>query len=267
MVETIRSTSNKIIKLVRKLNTRKERESTGLFYIEGIRHVVEAIQVGGDLEFILHSPELLTSDIGRQSIEKAEKMGISVKEVTEEVFRSFALKDNPSGVAAVAKQNWLRLDEITYMKGLWTALVDIQDPGNLGSVLRTSEGAGGKGVILIDNVTDPYHPTAVRASMGAIFTQVIYSASTKELTRWKSKTNYHVVGAFTENAVNYRQYNYPEDIILMMGSEQKGLNKTHEQICNGSIVIPMKGKIDSLNLAAAASIILFEIKAHLEEKI
>jgi len=267
MAEKIRSTSNKTIKLIRKLANRKERKNTGLFYIEGILHVVEAVQVQAGLEMILHCPELLASGIGDQALSGAEKLGIPVIEVPEHVFRSFALKDNPQGIAAVAKQNWIDLDDVTRIKGIWTALVDIQDPGNLGSVLRSSEGVGGKGVILVDETTDPYHPTAVRASMGALFTQHICSTQTSDLAEWKSKTRYHIVGAFTENAVNYRQYNYPEDMILMMGSEQKGLNKSQEQICDGSIVIPMKGSIDSLNLANAASIILFEIKANLEEKI
>ena len=118
MVEPIRFTSNKTINLVRQLSRRKDRNIAGKFYIEGIRHVVEATQVKADLEMILYSPGLLTSEIGMQSAMNAENMDISVQELSEEVFRSFALKDNPQGLTAVAKQKWLQLNDVW---GHWTA--------------------------------------------------------------------------------------------------------------------------------------------------
>jgi TrmH family RNA methyltransferase len=135
----------------------------------------------------------------------------------------------------------------------------VQDPGNLGSALRSLDGAGGRGLILLDDSTDAYHPTAVRASMGSIFTQKLVKTDTKTFGNWKKRHQALVVGTWCGDAQAYRSYNYPDSVILMMGSEQKGLQTEHLELSDALVHIPMNGYVDSLNLACATSVVLFEI--------
>jgi TrmH family RNA methyltransferase len=179
--------------------------------------------------------------------------------VSESVFNIFSLKSGPQGMAAVVHQNWQELEGSVADQGLWLILEDVQDPGNLGSALRSLDGAGGKGLILLGDSTDPYHPTAVRASMGAIFTQKLVKTNTQTLAAWKQQHQALIVGTWCGDAQPYRSYNYPEAVLLMMGSEQKGLQPEHLALCDALVHIPMSGKVDSLNLACATSVVLFEI--------
>ena len=227
--------------------------------MEGIRAVGEAIRTGQEIKHILYCPALLDSDFGNQQVEALSEGPCDVIEVNTEVFNSFALKDGPQGLAAVVAQRWAGLDEVGQTGGLWTALDAIQDPGNLGAVMRSTDAAGGEGIILIGQTTDPYHPSAVRASTGSIFTQKLIKTNLATLASWKRTSNYPVVGTFCGEAKHYREYNYPDRLILMMGSEQKGLQPDHLAICDDMVTIPMAGEVDSLNLSVAASIVLFEI--------
>lgn len=260
MPEVITSPSNRTIKQIRKLQQKKERQKTGLFYLEGIRLVGDAHQSGAKIEKLLYCPALLDSEFGKNLVQSIqEKNGSEILQVSDQVFLSFAIKENPQGLAAVAEQKWFPMDEILHERGIWTGLFAIQDPGNLGTILRSSDGAGGKGIILLDQTTDPYHPTSVRASMGAVFTQKIIQTSTDDFIRWQKENQYHLVGTDCDKARHYKKYNYPNHMILLMGSEQKGLPESLLQICDERVHIPLMGKMDSLNLSNAASVILFEI--------
>lgn len=260
-MKTINSPSNPTIKFIRSLKQKKEREASGLFYVEGIRLVGEAFRTQQRIAHVVVCLDLLESPFGKELISQIADQGIDMISVPESIFKSIALKEGPQGIAAVLEENWDGLGEITRIKGLWVALDAVQDPGNLGSILRSSDAAGGQGVVLLDESTDPYHPTAVRASMGGIFTQKIIKTSLEEFTQWKKANSYPLVGALCGERLNYRRYNYPKDMILLMGSEQKGLSTAHVSICDELVTIPMKGAVDSLNLSNATSIILFEILA------
>lgn len=259
MTRQINSTSNQLIKTIKKLRNKKSRDELKLFYVEGVRAVGEAIETKQDIRYLLFCPGLLVSEYGNQLIENYAQDGDSLIEVSEEVFQSFSLKEGPQGLAAVVSQKWSSLDQAKNKGGLWTALDSIQDPGNLGTILRSSDAVGGRGVILLDQTTDPFHPSSVRASTGAIFTQEIIQIELKNFIEWKSNVNIPVLGTLCGDAANYRDYHYPSDIILLMGSEQKGLNENHLGICDAIVTIPMEGNVDSLNVSVAASIILFEI--------
>ena len=260
MPSLITSTSNQIIKQVRKLQKSKERKNSGLFYLEGIRLVGEAIQNKAKLETLIFCRELLRSNYGLELIQACEEnKECSLLDVSKNVFESFASKENPQGIAAIAEQKWSSIDALTTECGVWSGLVDIQDPGNLGSILRSSDGAGGRGIILIGQTTDPYHPTAVRASMGAIFTQEIIHLEIQRFIEWAKAVVIPLIGTVCGPAEHYKKYNYPENMVLLLGSEQKGLSSELQEICENRVQIPMNGSMDSLNLSNAASIILFEI--------
>jgi len=259
MQQPISSSANPQVKLIRKLRDRKARQRNGLFYVEGLKLVGDALERGGYLHTLIVCKELLISNFGQDLLRQAQEKDVPILLVTPSVFASFALKEGPQGIAALAEQAWLELEQAGAQTGLWVALEEVQDPGNLGSVLRSLDAAGGRGLILLGEGTDAYHPTAVRASMGAIFSQKLVKTRRQALQDWQKASGAHLVGAWCGEALPYRDYNYPEDVILLMGSEQKGLSPEVAVMCDQLVHIPMRGSVDSLNLACAASIILFEM--------
>lgn len=257
---TITSPANQKVKLIRKLHERKYRESSGLFYIEGLRIVAEAIQLNAGLEYLMVAEGLLSSDFGRSLVQKAVGQGLPVIEVSPDTFKSFSMKEGPQGIGAVVRQSWVNLDQIQIAPGKsWVALDAVQDPGNLGTILRTSDAVGGVGVILLDHSTDPYDPGAVRGSMGAIFSQGLVKTDLDHFSHWKKQTRYPLVGTSGAAAQDYHHFSYPDPCILLMGSEREGLNERHLQLCDNIIKIPMVGRSDSLNLAVATAVVLYEI--------
>jgi len=255
----ILSKANPKVKAIRKLKNKKYRKQYGVFYVEGLRLVTEAVKQNADIDYLLYSPELLDSDFGKELIHSESCRQLDILEVTREVFESFSLKEGPQGIAAVVKINSQPLQEWEITQGTWVALEETQDPGNLGSILRTMDAVGAKGLILLGDSTDPYHPTAVRASMGALFTLRIAKINQNDFYEIINKNEPHIVGTICKNGLDYRSYNYPKNVIVLMGSEQKGIKDELLSICTGLVHIPMIGNVDSLNLSNATSIILYEI--------
>jgi TrmH family RNA methyltransferase len=261
MNEHVTSTTNRGIKDIHRLNEKKYRDETGLFYVEGIRPILEAYAQKADITRIVYCPEILRSQVALDFIHQfsAKKENL-ILQVSEIVFSFIAHKEGPQGLAAVIRQRWDGLVEIENSdSGIWIGLDSVQDPGNLGSILRTLDAVGGKGLILLDQCTDVYHPTAVRASMGAVFTQKIIKVESEEFIAWKKKTRIPCFGSVCERADDYQLILYPDRIIILMGSEQKGLNKSLIDVSDQLINLPMRGHVDSLNLSNAASIILYEV--------
>jgi TrmH family RNA methyltransferase len=261
----ITSAANERIKDIRKLQTRKEREASGLFYIEGLRILAEAVAQGVKLETLIAAPDLLKIAFGQELLAQQRARGVPVLEVSADVFERMALKEGPQGLAAVARQQWSRLEDVCFAQPpgpgaqTWVALDSVADPGNLGTILRTHDAAGGLGVILLDQSTDPYDPSAMRASMGALFTQRLVRASFAEFARWKQSALAVVVGTSDKAAQDYHAYRYPAQTVLLMGSERQGLHEAALALCDAVVRIPMLGKSDSLNLAVAAAVTLYEI--------
>ena len=256
----ITSSSNPRIKWLRKLRERKFRQESGCFYAEGLRLMVEASRQGAKIETLIVSPELLTSAIGLELVEEQRRQGTEVIEVTADIFQSFALKDAPVGLAGVNRQQWLSLEEVDPgADDTWVALDEVADPGNLGTILRTHDAVGGKGVILLGHATDPYDPSAARASMGALFSQKLVKASFEEFSAWKQRLNIPLVGTSDSARVDYQEIHYPSPLVLLMGSERQGLAEQHILLCDTVVRIPLVGTSDSLNLAVAAAVMLYEI--------
>jgi TrmH family RNA methyltransferase len=256
----ITSTSNPTIKLARSLREKKTRLESGLFFIEGLRIVTEACQQRSRVETILYSPELLVSDWGKHLIQEQGKLGVHLLECDEKVFRSLSSKEGPQGLSAIVHQNLTPIEKLMMKDGnLYVALDSVQDPGNLGTILRTADAAGANGVILLDQSTDPYDPTAVRASMGAIFDQVLVKASLEMFGDWKKKYRVSMIGTSGTATMDYHEFAFPSTLILLMGSEKKGLRKVHYELCDNVVKIPMLGKSDSLNIAVATAVVLYEI--------
>jgi TrmH family RNA methyltransferase len=254
----ISSPSNQHIKDIRRLRDRKFRQSSHLFYVEGLRLVGEAVQNLAQIEEIIYCPDLLRSDFGDQILKTCKEKNIPLTETSQVVFEALAKKDGPQGLSAVVKQAWIPLMDVK-PTGVWVALDSVADPGNLGTILRTLDSTGGMGVILLAQSTDPYDPTAVRASMGSIFSLGIVKASQQQFSQWTQNNDMVVVGTSGSAKEDYQQLSYPADMVLLMGSEREGLSADHYRICDHVARIPMRGRADSLNLAIATAVVLYEI--------
>jgi TrmH family RNA methyltransferase len=255
----ITSSSNPKIKFIRKLRTKKFRNENQLFYIEGPRIISEAIDAKWNFEHVFFSRELMTDHYSNQLLEKLLASNTECFEVDKQVFESFSIKDGPKGLAAVLPQNTYELNCLNEDNGLWIGLDRIQDPGNLGSILRTLDAVGGSGIILIDQCTDPFDIAAVRGSMGALFSLKIIKTNSHNFLDFLDKKNIPIIGTSDNAVYDYQAIQYKKDMILLMGSEREGLSESLIKGCDKLVRIPMIGKSDSLNLAVATSICLYEI--------
>jgi RNA methyltransferase, TrmH family len=256
----ISSTSNQTIKDIRALRQRKEREDRGTFWVEGIRLVGEAVRYPDRIELLIVAPELLTSRFGKETVSQLRAAGLPVLEVTPAVFASLSHKEGPQGVGAVVRQEWTPLRHAVLDAGLgWLALDRVADPGNLGTIMRTCDAVGVSGIVLTGDCTDPFDPAAVRGSMGAVFAMLLAKATEEEFAAWSRSRGANVVGTSDQGAIDFRQAAYTRPMVLLMGSERQGLSQDLLATCLEVVRIPMTGRSDSLNLAVATGIVLYEI--------
>ncbi len=256
----ITSRNNPAVKQIRSLRLRGERDRTGLYFIEGIRLVAEAVQSGAPVEQLIVAPDLLASPFAQELIAQQRQAGVPCVEVSADVFASLSAKDGPQGLGAVLRQRWERLADVHVGDELcWIALESIADPGNLGTILRTADAVGAGGVILLGNSTDPYDGAALRGSMGAIYNQRLVRASWNEFVAWKNEHGYTVVGTSDKATMDYQAMRYQPPVVLLMGSERQGLSAEQQVICDAMVSIPMAGRSDSLNLSVATAVVLYEM--------
>ena len=260
------------MKQVRSLRQRKQREATGLFLAEGIQPAGEAIQAaatgrtGTSIEYIFFSTDLLTSDFAIRLVEDQVQQGTPCYNASGDLFRSLTEKENPQGILAVVRKREPRLEDLAPQSFPWgVALEAPQDPGNIGTILRTLDATGASGLILVNSSADPYHPTAVRASMGALFWLPVARTSLEGLKAWARMHEYLVYGASARAGKDYSSIaGYRLPLILLLGSEREGLSPAALEACNELVSLPMYGRISSLNLAVAAGIMLYEIRASMK---
>lgn len=260
-VKQITSVSNPIVKDLRGLALRKNRNKSNLFLGEGLKLVTDALQQKWRIEDIVYGKSVADQDAIAQAAARVRAAGGSVLEVSNQVLEKISRKDNPQMVLGVFEQRFQTLPaSCPGANELWVALDRVRDPGNLGTVLRTADCVGAKGVILVGDCTDPYSLEAVRASMGSIFHVPIVKASEGEFLQWKERNAVSVVGTHLSGAVDYRTIDYSGVNVVLMGNEQQGLTDNLAQTCDHLALIPMAGQADSLNLAVSTGIVLFEAR-------
>jgi TrmH family RNA methyltransferase len=250
---TITSLSNPLIKQARALRQRKSRSESGLFLVEGIHHVGEAIEAGWDVESVLYAPDLLTSEFARNLI---ARLKTKAQPVSAYVMESLADKENPQGIIALVRQRRISLDNLAAPKTA-VALVSPQDPGNVGTILRTMDAVQADAMFLIDGGVELYHPTVVRSSMGTLFWKPVIQTSFKEFAEWSRAHGYQLIGTSAHGTANYQTFIPTNPWIVVLGSEQKGLSQEQMRACDVTVSLPMKGRVSSLNLAVAAGVLLY----------
>lgn len=250
----ITSTSNSLIKQARALRQKKARNESGLFLVEGIHHVGEAVEAGWEIDTILYASGLLTSPFAHELI---SRFSFKPQPVTAQVMEALADKDNPQGILAIVRQRKSQLKDL----GPFTravALVSPQDPGNVGTILRTLDAVGADVLFLLDGGVELYHPTVVRASMGTLFWKPVIQASFAEFLDWSRKGKIQLIGTSAKADVDYQTLVPQIPWVLVLGNEQKGLSKEQTAACDVSVSLPMQGRVSSLNLAVAAGVLLYQ---------
>lgn len=181
-------------------------------------------------------------------------------ELTPQLYRDLTLAVEPQGLGAVVRQRWLSLGDVRPTKSsLWIAVESIDSPGNLGTIIRTVEATGVAGTVVMGANADPYEPTAIRASMGSLFSQRLVRCSVREFTDWARAFNVALVGSSPAGLLDYRNFRCRWPAALLIGSEKQGLSDQLTEACDFTVRIPMVGRGHSLNVAVAAGILLYEL--------
>lgn len=283
----ITSLQNDRIKAIRALEMRKTRKETGLFVAEGTSLLVTARDEGWSPETLVylgthgqaghsdtaqgHAAPLGTpferergsgGDIARGLVAWADAAGATCLPVSEAVLAKIAAKDNPQSLIGVFKQRWHEAPNPDRVEtsSTWLALEEIRDPGNLGTIIRTSDAAGVAGIVLIGTCCDAYSRECVRASMGSIFSVPLVPMTREEFIGWRAGWRGDVLGLHLSGAEDFRAGEWREPVLVVMGSEGPGLSESLTDTCNRKVKIPMAGKLDSLNLAVATALTLYEVR-------
>lgn len=258
----ITSLTNDRVKLIRSLDMRKTRRETGLFVAEGASVLMTARENDWRPQILAHGAEARESPAHRGLIDWALGEGTEGLEVSRAVLEKLAAKENPQNLMGVFEQRWTALPEMRALarSALWVALDEIRDPGNLGTIIRTADAVGADGVILIGNSCDPYAREAVRATMGSLFAVPLVKVERAAFADWAAAWPGDRVGTHLDATGDFRDGNYAGPTLLIMGREGPGLSDEVAAVCNRLVKIPMAGRLDSLNLAVATALMLYEIK-------
>jgi len=246
---------------IRKLQSdRRYRDQHRLFFVEGVRNFVAAVDARFSIDTLLYSEKLLTAPLARKFVRQSKRAGVPFARVSPELFRSVSRAEHVSGVAAILHQRVQTLEQIRPDQfSCWTVLSNVQSLGNFGTLLRTSAAIGATGFILLGQHIDPYEPVVVRATMGALFKQTIVRATVEHFRRWIQTHDLTVIGASPDGAVEYDQVRYRRPAVLLLGNERSGLTDEQRSLCHQIVRIPMVEGADSLNLAVAGSLLLYAV--------
>jgi len=265
IVKQITSPANQHIKDMKALEMRKYRKETGLFLAEGLRSVIEGIECGHVPQTLAYIPKPGDKLLKRATDACLAAGGLCL-EVDEHVLEKLSRKDNPQQVIGVFKQVFSTFDAFKKPVCL-VALEQVRDPGNLGTIIRTVDGAGADGVILIDQCCDPYSVECVRATMGSIFSVPLVQASRADFLAYLAKWPGSVIGtALNDKTVDFRAADYRAPVMLVMGNEQAGLTPELQGAVKTLVKLPMKGRADSLNLSIATGVMLYAALAPWQTK-
>jgi RNA methyltransferase, TrmH family len=262
MPREVTAFSNATVKRLRSLREKKTRRAEGLFLAEGLRIIAEARDSGRLPEIVAFSPEGARHPLAAEIIAATEAAGGDAIETSADILAKMSGKDNPQMLLGAYRQPSTALPEIDRSASdLWIVAQALRDPGNIGTILRTGDAAGAGGLILIDDCADPFSVEAVRASMGALFTQQIAAARWPDFLAWLRSGDGQLVGTSLKATHDYLEAEYRKPCFLLIGNEQQGLPAEYEAECDLLVKIPMAGRADSLNAAVAAAVMAFQVRA------
>lgn len=251
----ITSAQNPKIKQAKKLWKRREREKTQRFLIEGYRELSRAQSV--EIETLFICPELF---LGTNEQDLIQRIQAPVYACTPALFRSLSYRDRPDGLLAIAKQTHRSLEEIPLTTNPFYVIAEaIEKPGNLGTILRSSDATGVDAVIVCDRCTDIHNPNVVRASVGTLFTLPVIEADGEQTYNWLKQQGVAILAATPSADVEYTEVDLKKGVAIVVGTEQYGLSKRWMDGADLNVKLPMLGVADSLNVAMATTLLLYEV--------
>lgn len=258
MPRQVTAFSNPLVKQARGLRDKKNRRREGLFLAEGLRILTEAREAGVLPQLLFYSDA--SHALLRRLIDETEAAGGKAIETNADILHKISGKENPQTVLGVYRAFDTSLDRIDRTAApLWIVAQALRDPGNIGTILRTGDAVGAGGLILVDECADPFSVEAVRASMGALFTQRIVAATWDEFLAWLRSGEGQLIGTSLNATIDYQQAVYAKPAFILVGNEQAGLPADYERECDLLVKIPMLGKADSLNAAVATAVTAYEV--------
>jgi RNA methyltransferase, TrmH family len=244
------------------LQTAKARSRTGLYLIEGIRHVARAIEQNAPLQLLFVETSVLSNPFGQKLARRIRQSGVGGIRLAPELYRELTLAAEPQGIGAVLRQQCLRIAEVKPTRdSFWLAIESVDLPGNLGTIIRTAEAAGVNGIILLGPDSDPWDPACIRASMGSFFSSGIVRCSHQEFAVWVRAHRVSVIGSSPCGLLDFKAYRGRWPAVLLIGSERQGLSEQLLETADFVLRIPMYGHCDSINAAVAAGVLLFEMSS------
>ena len=253
----VTSVSNPLVKDIRSLHQKKHRDAGRLFLAEGQKLVRDALDAGWSIRTLIYGAQSADDPAIGALAAKTKASGGLVMEVTRQILEKISRRDNPQAVLGVFGQRLAELAEVG-RDGLWVALDRVRDPGNLGTIVRTCDGAGVKGVVLVGETCDPFSLETVRATMGSLFHVPLVRAGETGFIAHMRSAPARLVGTHLHAQADYRGADYGQPLVLMMGNEQQGLTDALSQACDLRVRIPMVGQADSLNLAVSTGLMIYE---------
>ena len=260
--KAITSLQNDRVKAIRALEMRKERKETGLFAAEGTSILVTARDNGFVPQTLVYRAGSAGSGIAQGLVAWALGAGVECLEVSEAVLGKLASKDNPQSILGVFKQRWADPPSAARVarEAVWLALEEVRDPGNLGTIIRTADAVGAAGIMLVGSSCDPYSHECVRATMGSVFSVPLVRITREAFLGWTKNFQGDIVGTHLDAEEDFRKAKYRAPTLLLMGSEGPGLSDPLTAACTRLVKIPMAGRLDSLNLAVATALVLYQIR-------
>ena len=258
--QPVSSLQNAGIKEVVKLRQRSHRDEQALLIVEGYREVKRALDNQIPVRKLFFCPALYQGRNEPALVARCAEQNVPMFECSEPVFRKIAYRDRPEGLLALCPQVRRTLADLELPANPLIVVAEhIEKPGNLGTMLRTADAAGADAVIVCDRCTDINNPNVVRASIGTLFTVPVAEASTVETLAWLKTHGIGILAASPHARKNYTDVDMTRPIAIVVGAEQFGLSETWMTQADELVRIPLRGQADSLNVAAAATILLFEV--------
>ncbi len=256
----IQSSQNSTIKEIKALHLKKNRDAEGLYFVEGIRFVNDAIDNEQNIIKVIISDKLESLNGGKELINKVQSVCNECFLVNEKLFKEISDTQTPQGILAVLKKKEINIDTIIEQGNSIVVLDSLQDPGNVGTIIRTSDAAGISAVILTKGCVDLFSPKVLRSTMGSVFHMPIFESmkidGTIELLK---KSNYKIIASHLSGKNNYYDEDLTGRIAIIVGNEANGISDETAELSDSLVKIPMPGRAESLNVSIAASIMIYEI--------
>jgi TrmH family RNA methyltransferase len=247
-----------VLARIRALAHWKVRESTGSFWVEGVRQFVQAFDASYPFDTVVFSRRLLKSDLAEMLVRRLGARGVRRVAVTPEQFRSVSMTERASGIGAVVRQRWTPLGDVPVDRPL-LVIESLRSAGNLGTILRTAEATGAGAVVFLTATCDPFAPAVVRASMGGIFHLRLVRTGYAHFATWAAARGVAVVGLSPEAPRPWTELDSAGPVAVVIGEGRGGLTPAGTALCGQMVRLPMCGRADSLNVGVAAGVMLYEL--------